>query len=287
MRILVTGASGFTAGPLRELLESDPSQEVHLTDLRPSPLPRYHSCDLTDTWATWSLLEETQPDRVYHLAGSFSNEFPKDFPANVITTQTLLDGLVGLKSRAKVLLVGSAAEYGQVEPGANPLPESTPLTPVSVYGLTKSLQTHCMAYFHRRGGVDVRMARTFNLTGTGLSEALLPGRLARLIARVKSGEEKRVELGSLEGCRDFLPVEEAVAAYRLVMEKAPAGKIVHVASGRPTQLRDFVASELGKAGLSMDLVDEKGGAAAPFTVRDIWADIRKLTALGGKERFAP
>ena len=287
MRILVTGASGFTAGPLRELLESDPSQEVHLTDLRPSPLPRYQSCDLTDTWATWSLLEETQPDRVYHLAGSFSNEFPKDFPANVITTQTLLDGLVGLKSRAKVLLVGSAAEYGQVEPGANPLPESTPLTPVSVYGLTKSLQTHCMAYFHRRGGVDVRMARTFNLTGTGLSEALLPGRLARLIARVKSGEEKRVELGSLEGCRDFLPVEEAVAAYRLVMEKAPAGKIVHVASGRPTQLRDFVASELGKAGLSMDLVDEKGGAAAPFTVRDIWADIRKLTALGGKDPGTP
>ena len=53
----------------------------------------------------------------------------------------LLDALEEEKLRSRVVVMGSAAEYGVTAPEENPLSEDRILRPVSIYGLTKAFQT--------------------------------------------------------------------------------------------------------------------------------------------------
>ena len=123
MRVLVTGAAGFTGGHLAAALRDDPKVELHLT-ARSAPVGALtEACDLADPGAVLALLERVRPREVYHLAGAFTNECEADHRANVVTTEAVLEGVRRLGLAARVLLVGSAAEYGRVAPGESPIGE--------------------------------------------------------------------------------------------------------------------------------------------------------------------
>jgi GDP-4-dehydro-6-deoxy-D-mannose reductase len=175
--------------------------------------------------------------------------------------------------------MGSAAEYGWPPPG--PVPETAPLNPISVYGLTKSFQTRIMDYYHRKYGVDVVMARTFNLFGEGCSPSLFPGRVLEQVKKINLGQATRITVGPLESKRDYLPVEQAVDAYVKIMEHGIPGEIYNVGSGVPVKLSDFLTQLLGAHGLAMDIVDivTPVGAEKKTEVTEIYADISKLKTL--------
>jgi GDP-4-dehydro-6-deoxy-D-mannose reductase len=106
----------------------------------------------------------------------------------------------------------------------------------------------------------------------------LPGRLHREIHRVKSGAATHVELGALQGQRDFLSLSAAAAAYARILEHGEPGQIYNVGSGQPTDLRAFVLAQLAAAGLPETTLREGAphGTSRGFS---IWADVSKLDAL--------
>jgi GDP-4-dehydro-6-deoxy-D-mannose reductase len=279
VKVLVTGAQGATGAPvLAALAARMPSAQVVKTDLRVAPGDDIVPCDLTDGTAVRALVAAHVPTRVVHLAGTFSNDFAVDHACNVLGTRHLLEALRHECPQARVLLVGSAAEYGLVLPEHNPVPETHAPAPVSIYGLSKLMQAELMAFYHRAYGLPVLLARAFNLVGPGLSPSLLPGRLEREIQRVKSGEATHVELGALQGQRDFLSVHAAAAAYARILEHGQPGQIYNVGSGRPTELRAFVMSQLAAAGLPESALRE-GSVVGSNRGFSIWADVSKLEAL--------
>lgn len=279
--VLVTGAGGFTAGHLIDLLRDEGRWRITGTDLRPSLARGGRACDLADGAAVRRLLRECRPGRIYHLAGTFSNDFETDFRNNVLTTRNLLDGVLELGLKCRILLIGSAAEYGMVSSRDNPVDEETPLRPVSVYGLTKAFQTLLMRAYVARHGLDIRMARTFNLLGAGASDDLFVGRVERQIAAYRRGRIKRIVVGSLEGRRDYLDVREAVADYVAIMERGRAGEIYNVGSGRAVRMRDLLRRLLRAHGFDLGIVREIRGrrAAARPEVPVIRARIDKVRAL--------
>jgi nucleoside-diphosphate-sugar epimerase len=225
------------------------------------------------------LLTNTRPVRIYHCAGSFSNNWDTDLAANVSTTRNILESVVELKQSCRVLLMGSAAEYGW--PPRGPVPETAPQRPVSVYGLTKSFQTQLMNYYHRKHGLDVVMARPFNLFGEGCSPALFPGRVLDQVKKIKLGQATRIKVGPLDSKRDYLSVEQAVDACVKIMERGQSGEIYNVGSGVPVRLSDFLAAFLEGHGLTMEIVDiaMPGGGEQKGEVTEIYADISKLKGL--------
>ena len=66
-----------------------------------------------------------------------------------MSTKNIFDSIREINVKARVLLVGSAAEYGRIEEADNPVSEAHPLRPISIYGLTKVMQTTLMAYLRR------------------------------------------------------------------------------------------------------------------------------------------
>jgi len=278
MRTLVTGAAGFLGRALVQRLKQNSREELHVTDLRPAPAGTFHPCDLSDPAAVGELLRTIRPRRIYHLAGTFTNEYPADFRSNVDTTRHLLEAVRQDGGPVRLLLIGSAAEYGCVRAEVNPLHEEQPLAPVSLYGWTKACQTLLMGYYLRVHASDVVMARLFNLSGSGASNRLLVGRLEEQLQQFLAGKLREITVGALDAVRDYLPVEKAASQLERIMLSGLSGQVYHVASGVPVRMRDLLDQLLQARGLSRDCVRE-----APRPTLDkldapvIYADITKTS----------
>jgi GDP-4-dehydro-6-deoxy-D-mannose reductase len=282
MKTLVTGAAGLLGRAMVERLKQDNRNELHLTDLRPAFGGVFHACDLSDAAAVQALLRAVGPQRVYHLAGTFTNDYAADFRSNVDSTRHLLEAVRQGVGPVRVLLIGSAAEYGCVPREANPLSEEQPLAPVSLYGWTKSCQTLLMGYYHRVHGLDLVMARLFNLSGSGASNRLFVGRLQEQVEQLLAGRIQQITVGSLDAVRDYLPVEEAAGQVEGIMLQGLSGQVYHVASGVPVRMRDLLGRLLRERGLSPDCVHETAGPAVErLDPPVVYADVSKTKRLEG------
>jgi len=232
MRTLITGAAGFTARHLAKLLltnhkVSAEDNEIYFTSLQkenPDYCSNYISCDLRQFEAVYSLIISTKPDQIYHLAGTFTNDFSSDYAANVQSTKNILDAVLKVGINVKILLVGSAAEYGAVDLADNPISEDHPLRPVSIYGLTKVFQTQLMEYYCRAYNLNIVMARTFNIFGPGMSNRLFVGRIQEQIKKYKRHEISTITVGNLNNWRNYLPIEDVVNKYLVIMGLAQLAK---------------------------------------------------------------
>jgi GDP-4-dehydro-6-deoxy-D-mannose reductase len=274
---------GFSGCHLTDLLKGCCSYQVYLTDRLPSNLDNFFICNLGDMRSVLGLIKKTRPDQIYHLAGSFSNDYDIDYEANVLGLKNILDSLLALELRTRVLVVGSSAEYGIVDPGNNPVCEDHPLAPVSVYGLTKLYQTCLMLYYCSVHKMDIVMARTFNLFGRGMSKHLFVGRVYDQIRKYMRGEISKVSVGNLLSKRDYIDVFDAIKSYELIMNHGSTSEIYNVGSGRSIMIKDLLQKIFDEFELSMDILEVKVEPnPKKFDISDIYADISKLNALKRK-----
>ena len=281
MSVLVTGASGSFGRVVCAQLEAAGGGTVWRVDRPPGGEGRYRSCDLTREEEVRRLLREVHPSLIFHLAGTFSNTFDQDLAVNALSAKHLLDAIAEEKITSRVVLVGSAAEYGLVSPDENPIREDRVLRPVSVYGVTKSFQTQLACYYAHARQADVVVARLFNLLAPGISERLFVGRVQHQIALLLRGETRQIAVGNLEAQRDYVDVESAAAQLRLIAARGCAGEVYHVASGVPVTMRALLERMLTEAGLDFSVVsvNREIGGRTGYDVPVIYADMTKTNTL--------
>ncbi len=275
MKTLITGGNGFSATHMRLLL---PAKGVTITDILDTP--GGITCDLANFEQTYALIKKTKPARIYHFSGSFSNNYEHDYKCNLLTTKNILDAVLQLKLSTRTLLVGSAAEYGLVKLADNPIKETQPLKPVSVYGLTKTFQTSLMNTYVGLHGMDILMARPFNLLGKNMSPALFIGNLYKQIRQYKAGEVEHITVGNLNNKRDYISITEAVKYFKLIMEKGKSGEIYNVGSGSSVKISSLLKTILAEENISMSVVKSVAHTNKnKLDIKDIRADIQKLRNL--------
>lgn len=139
-KALVTGASGFVGGRLRDALLDAGADVVTLR--RPSSPPtdrgRSFEADYTDASALERALAEEKPDYVFHVAGATKGVTYDDFRrANVMPTRNLLEATKRAHPAVeRFVLVSSLASYGPSS-ASRPLVETDPQRPVEHYGESK------------------------------------------------------------------------------------------------------------------------------------------------------
>jgi nucleoside-diphosphate-sugar epimerase len=284
MKVLITGSSGFTGTHLVKYLQQNSELEIDCVTRNKQQDNSGFICDLTDCNSVENLIQEIKPDRIYHLAGSFTNDYSVDYANNVISTKNILDSLIKSKISSRVLLIGSAAEYGLIKEEDNPVSENYPFNPASIYGLTKVYQTHLMQFYCQVHDMDIVMARTFNLLGKNISRQLFIGRVYQQIEEYKSGKIDKIILGDLESKRDYIDVQEAVKYYETIMVYGKTGEIYNVGSGNSVRLYDLLKSILLEYGLTIDIVETRlKNYANKINVNDIFSDLSKVNLLRQKE----
>ncbi|CAN7663944.1 MULTISPECIES: NAD-dependent epimerase/dehydratase family protein [unclassified Variovorax] len=278
--VLVTGSTGALARTVIARLRQNKAFEVIATSRRADEFP----LDVRDAERLQTLVQQTQPSLILHLAATFSSEYDEAYAINVEATRQLLDTVQRTDATTRVLLVGSAAEYGAVRPEENPIREDHALNPQSVYGLTKSWQTQ-LAQFYALRGVDVLVARVFNLEGQGLSNRLFVGRVQMQIDEVRSGTRQAFEFGPLTATRDYISTDEAAKQMLAIAAMGETGQIYHVGSGKPITMRALLERQLAFHGLTQVPVLESPALTnrAGYDVPVIYADMTKTLQLLGRE----
>lgn len=277
--VLVTGATGSLGQAVIAHLRKDGHCRVVATSRRHDDEADFQF-DVSDYEQLAIAINRTKPDMILHLAATFVNDFEEAYAVNVEATRHLLEVVQQSGFRTRVVLIGSAAEYGVVRPEENPVREDRVLNPVSVYGLTKAWQTQLAGLYVSRG-MDVVVARVFNLDGPGLSERLFIGRLQKQIDEVLAGRKAVIELGPLTATRDYVTTEEAAEQLLAIAAHGKSGRVYHVASGKPVTMRDILSRYLASHKLDASIVHEAAALTnrIGYDVPVIYADVANTMKL--------
>jgi GDP-4-dehydro-6-deoxy-D-mannose reductase len=281
---LVTGARGLLGRHLVLALRRGGAGEV-LGVVRRGPIGDSEiQCDLSDAASVGRMLSSIQPTHIFHLAGSFTNVLQEDLGNNVLAAGNLLAAVAERAPATRVVVTGSAAEYGVVAAASNPVPEDHPASPCTVYGVTKLLQTDLSLFYGRRFGIQVVVARVFNLLGPGASPLLFVGNVEQQISRVLAGSQDGLTLGHLDGLRDYLRPSDAADALITLMRTGRPGEIYNVGSGVPIRIRDVLTAMLAEAGVPDCPVHvEPAQSGTSGHVQVMYADVTKLRRLEAPE----
>lgn len=244
--ILITGITGFAGSHLTERLLASGDVAVHgLSRGTPGPLApvagriSWHTGDLLDAGFVRRTVAAAVPHDIVHLAGFASPSRSHRDPgavlrANVTGTLHLLEAVRLTLPDARVLVVGSAHEYGLAREEENPLDEDTPLRPTTPYAVSKIAQDFLALKYALHDGLQVVRVRAFNHIGPRLDADLAVSAFARQIAALErtSAGPRVLRVGSLTPVRDFTDVRDMVAAYELALRHGRVGEVYNVGSGR-------------------------------------------------------
>lgn len=274
-RALVTGGAGFVGQWLaRAMLErgwSVVSASVSTAAMPPILTPaerkavRWLPVDVQREEDVERAVDESAPDVVVHLAGvSFVPQATgapaQAYEVNVLGAVRLLNAIARRRRAGtldpRVLVVGSATQYGRHDPADLPLDERAEQRPLSVYAATKAAQEIAALQAHRAEGLHVICTRSFNHSGPGHgARFLLPALVNRALALRASGS-RELPLGDADAVRDYLHVGDVVRAYLLLLERGTAGEVYNVCSGTGVSARELASEVLLQVGATADITTD-------------------------------
>jgi GDP-4-dehydro-6-deoxy-D-mannose reductase len=201
-----------------------------------------------------AVVQACQPQRIFHLAGLVrGTELAALWRVNVQGTANLLDAARQLASPPRLVIPGSAAEYGLLA-DEQPVTETALTRPLNPYGVSKVAQTLLALGYAWRGELPVVVGRVFNITGPAEPAAMLGGAMAAQIAAIERGEQAPVlSVGNLAPTRDYIDIRDMVQALWLLSERGTAGEIYNICSGQAVQVAAVVAqlADLGRVPITI------------------------------------
>jgi len=259
MRLLLTGADGFTGQVLSEQAQARGYEVYGLAS------------DITDKEAMAVEVARVEPEVVVHLAGISFVAHADDsafYQVNVIGTQNLLGALAALPTRPQsVILAGSALVYGNSQ--ASPIAETEPVAPPNHYALSKlAMEYIARTYLDR---LPIIITRPFNYTGPGQAPEFLIPKLVRHFAQ----RATMIELGNLDVEREFNDVRMVCEAYLALLQKGVPGELYNVCSGSPHTLRE-VMSKLERLTDHTMQITVNPAFVRPDEVRSLYGSADKL-----------
>lgn len=262
MRALIIGGAGFVGGYLIDEL-AGAGFDVYATCL-----PNEHiggdnvtvrTLDiLGEVSGITALLDEIQPDVIYHLAAQSSVALSWKKPQltadiNIKGTVNVLEAVREcVKKDMRILLIGSGEEYGFIREGACPLTEDEPLRPGNIYAATKACQGMIGEIYARAYKLDIIMVRAFNHSGPRQLPMFVIADFCKQIADIEKGlHEPEMCVGNLSAMRDFTDVRDIVRAYRLLASKGVSGRTYNIGRGKAAAVSEILETALSMAKCSI------------------------------------
>jgi dTDP-glucose 4,6-dehydratase len=251
-RIMVTGGAGFIGSALVRALVSDGGFDVlnvdsltyagnpaSLAPVASSERYQFEKVDICDQGRVAELLAAFRPDIITHLAAESHVDRSIDGPSafiqtNIVGTFSMLSAACeywrGLPAPAKQSFrfhhISTDEVFGSLEADAY-FSEQSPYDPRSPYSASKAGSDHLVRAWHHTYGFPVLISNCSNNYGPcQFPEKLIP----LTIIKCLNGEPLPV-YGKGENVRDWIYVDDHVAALKAIFERGVPGKS-YLAGGR-------------------------------------------------------
>jgi GDP-4-dehydro-6-deoxy-D-mannose reductase len=251
-KILVTGADGFVGRHLCAALGDD---DVLRVGGPAGPAGVDERVELTDQAAVADLIARARPEAVAHLAavsavGDAQRAPRLAWSVNLMGTVNLLIAMKAHAPQCRLLYVSSAEVYGESFSSGLALDEDAPLRPLNPYAASKAAAEIAVGEAARTG-LFATIARPFNHTGPGQPASfVIPAFAAQIAAIERGAQAPLIKHGNLDDTRDFLSVDDIVAAYVAILRRGrslPNGLVLNLASGASHRIGDLLNALIARA----------------------------------------
>jgi GDPmannose 4,6-dehydratase len=217
-------------------------------------------CGSVDAWRT--LLEDQQPDEIYHFsaASSVGASFAEPWTSLVEGCRIAAAPLEALRlsgGQSRLFAAGSTECFG--DGGGKPIDENTPLAPKSPYGVAKAQAWMAVKTYRESYGLWSCTGIFSNHESPLRKAKFVTGKIVAAIQKIKRGESNELRLGNLDVWRDWGWADEYVeAAWRML--QAEEARDYVIASGASISLQDFATAAFEAGGLDLEayLVQDTG-----------------------------
>lgn len=268
-RALITGITGQDGSYLAEALIND-GYEVHGLLRRSSTFNteriehlyqdphvlgarlHLHYGDLLDSSSLRRIIEQTQPDEVYHLAAQshvrVSFDMPEFTAATIVQgTTSLLEAINQCDLEPRFYQAGSSEMYGDTS-GTPVQDERTPFRPQSPYAAAK-VGAHMMVRVYREAyGIFAVNGILFNHESPRRTPTFVTRKITRGVARILAGLDEAIYLGNLDARRDWGHAPEYMEAVRLMLQRDTPEDYV-IATGETHSVQEFLDEAFALTGL--------------------------------------
>ncbi|MEU9593711.1 NAD(P)-dependent oxidoreductase [Streptomyces sp. NPDC048193] len=278
MRILVVGFTGYLGAHVAERLRALPGTRVLGAGRSPgADVPVDLAADSVERLA--GALAGAAPDAVVNCAGATGGDAVTLAELNARGPAALCAALRRARPTARLVHLGSAAEYGPGAPHGRTA-ESAPTRPLTAYGATKLAGTVTVG----ASGLDAVVLRVGNPVGPGAPATGLPGRVTALLREAGTDPEAVLRLGDLSAYRDFVDVRDvATAVERAVTAPGPLPAVLNVGGGDAVPVRDLVRKLAEAAGFRGRIEERGAGSVRSGQVSWQCSDISAARAALGWE----
>jgi UDP-glucose 4-epimerase len=275
MRTLVTGGAGFIGSNLVDALLARGDEVTVLDDLSTGRRvnldgalaggARLAEVDVRDGAGVGALFADARPELVFHLAAQIdvrkSVEDPYfDAAVNVGGTANVLEAARATGVDRVIFVSTGGALYGEGADKQLPLPESTPIAPLSGYGQSKFAAEGYLGLFERLYGLSGMSLRLGNVYGPRQDPLGEAGVVAIFCGLVKNGGRPTV-YGDGTQTRDYIYVGDVVNAA-LAAGATRLGGAVNIGTGREASVLDLVdilAGLEGREDFTPEFAPERAG----------------------------
>lgn len=264
MTTLVAGGSGFLG---RNLIRALLARGETVRALHYRPVPPFEAPGLTWTRfglgepADWPALLEGV-SLLYHLAWSTlpqaSHEDPVSDAANITGTLAMLEAVRRTPVGRVVFISSGGTVYGAVPSGS--ALEDHPKAPLSPYGVSKLATEQYLEFYARQWGVQSVIARLSNPFGPDQELGRNFGVVATFVAQALEGQPCII-YGDGKVERDFLYVDDAIAALVAAGTHEKASGVYNIGSGEGRSIADVVGAIGASIGRKLAVVH---APARPF-----------------------
>jgi len=250
-RALITGITGQDGSYLAEQLLSY-GYEVHGIMRRSSSFStgridhifdrlNIHYGDLSDGSAITRVIHDTTPHEIYNLAAQSHVKVSFEVPeytgdATGLGTIRILEAIRSLGGHYPRFYQASSSEmFGASPPPQN---EDTPFYPRSPYGCAKVYSYWITKNYRESYGLHASNGILFNHESPRRGETFVTRKIAKAVARIKRGLQKKLVLGNLEAKRDWGHARDFTHAMWLMLQQEKPDDYV-IATGETHSVKEF------------------------------------------------
>jgi len=228
--ILITGSSGFLGTHLvNSMKDSQKIIGLNNNDQKKSKNFRHYKIDIR----TKNITIRSKISSIIHLAAisdvKYCNENPSlCFDINVLGTKKMLE--ICRKKDVGFIFASTSHVYGK--PKINPISENERTKPNSIYATTKIIGENMCESYAKTYGLDISVLRFFSLYGPNAPKHNV---IYNIINQYKSNS--KIKIGNLKPKRDFLYIDDAINAIKLVNKNQKGFQILNVGSGNSFSIK--------------------------------------------------